>query len=302
MIHNDIDALSSPKFKNVSFVNNPLIVSDTNTMDQAHKEKAAFVEALIVTIPTIPTISSLGASLLTIVTMTVVCRTNIGRIDLCALRKYLDENPKCLDEGMCVSSKTMGNNAVIFKLCLDLEKGKRNVSAKIFATGSMHITGVHDPVEAVILSDFFCANLYKASEHEHEHEHATSFKTETYEICMINSYFSIPFTVNLLAAKDACAKDDISCVLNLDRHPGLQCKVKAQDAANFTSIFIFSSGKIIVTGARSPGDLVNAYRRTCLMLSTHSADVLLPPAPVKVKGKRGRKKKVVAQEFYGVTL
>ena len=260
-------------------------------MDQAQKAKAAFDEALNVTIPSIATTcDQLGPSVLTVVTMTVVCRTNIGRIDLDSLRKYIDENPKCIDEGMIVSSKTMGNNAVIFKLRLELEKGARNVSAKIFATGSMHITGVHDPVEAVILSDFFCAKL------------SDRFKTETYEICMINSYFSIPSYVNLLTARDACAKDDISCVLNLDRHPGLQCKVKAPNAANSTSIFIFSTGKIIVTGARSPDDLVNAYQRACLMLSSHSADVLLPPPPKKVKGKRGRKKKVVAEEFYGVLL
>lgn len=259
-------------------------------MEKALVDKALFDEALDITIPNMTTsFGDLVPSRLTVVTMTVVCRTNLGRMNLDSLRQYITENPQGIDEGIHISSKTMGNNAVIFKWKQDT----RNIAAKIFATGSMHITGVKNPAEAVFISDFFCRKLTDIDDGKVE------AITDSYEVCMINSYFSIPERINLVAAREACEKDDIQCVLNLDKHPGLQCKVKpSSETKHSTSIFFFSTGKIIITGARSSIDLVVGYRRACMMLSSYSVDVLLPPAPKKEKGKRGRKKKIVTEKFY----
>jgi TATA-box binding protein (TBP) (component of TFIID and TFIIIB) len=231
-----------------------------------------------------------------IATMTIVCRTSLGKVDVHSLRSAIDANPQGISEEINMSNKTMGNSSVIFKWRQD----SRNIATKVFTTGSFHITGVKNPGEAVIISNFFCKRIDDLSKNGVAFASSSSLQqssfTTSFEICMINSYFSIPHQINL---QKAFALTSTSTVflskLNIEKHPGLQLKSKS----NGVSVFLFSSGKAIVTGARSIVHILDVFGEICGFLSEQKEVICLPlVSKDKPKGKRGRKKKVVKDAFY----
>lgn len=261
-------------------------------MDVATKESKDFADVLHTQIPEAArAYDACRPMALTISTMTVVCKSTLGTVNIATLRSYLVDNPDGIGKGLEMSAKTMGNNAVIMKWKKDVT---RNISAKVFSTGCFHITGVKDPLEAAVISTFFCRQIDQIT------DASIASEFTDYTICMINSYFAIPFDVTLPRLRDCLkgADADVDIVHNPEKHPGLQLKLKAIS----TSVFVFSSGKIIVTGAKSPSDLLNAYKYICNVLEEHFvACCQEKQVHVKVKGKRGRKKKAEQDAFYNNT-
>ena len=228
---------------------------------------------------------------LRISTITIVCKTSLGAINVHALRDHLEQYPDSIEEGVSMSNKTLGNGSVIFKW----KQGQRNVSAQVFTTGSFQIAGVRDPAEAILITHFFCKRLDSLAE---ESDDSTCSCVLSYEICMINSTFAIPFNVNLVEAEDAWRKSTMfsglgSCKFEREKHPGLQIKLEN------VFVFIFASGKVIVTGARHIDNLFHGYKTACGFLSEFVNRICFKASPkAKIPGKRGRKKKQVVEAFY----
>lgn len=220
-------------------------------------------------------------------TMTIICKTNIGTVNIQAFKAYMDEHPDAIDDGISMSSKTMGSSSLIFKWSNE----KRNYSCKVFTNGLLHITGVRDIMEALIIGHFFCVRIDSLND---EDEHTPTSQVVDINICLIVSNFSMPYTLNLVKIFHMWKKadKDTLCKMDLEGRPGLQIKLDA-------SVFLFTSGKIIITGAKTAKELETSYKRILTFIEEHHMDVCSPLIPVvKTKGRRGRKKKEVTDAFY----
>jgi TATA-box binding protein (TBP) (component of TFIID and TFIIIB) len=221
-------------------------------------------------------------------TMTIICKTNIGSVDIQTFKAFMDENPDAIEEGIKMSSKTMGASSLIFKWSND----KRNYSCKVFTNGLLHITGVRDIMEALIIAQFFCVRIDSLND---DADGMPPSQVIDINVCMIVSYFAIPYTLNLTKFFELWRKADKEtfCKMNVESRPGIQIKLDA-------SVFIYSSGKIGITGAKKAQDITTPFKRILSFIEEHHKDLCTPLVPiVKIKGKRGRKKKEVTDAFYG---
>ena len=96
-------------------------------------------------------------------TMTLVCKTNLTPFftKFLKIKEYIKKFP--IENGINLSEKSLGNNALIFKWKQNYETHVKNVAVKVFGNGSLHITGVTSPAEAVIISDYFSSFFLSSS-------------------------------------------------------------------------------------------------------------------------------------------
>ena len=78
-----------------------------------------------------------------------------------------------------------------------------------------------------------------------------------FQICMINSNFQIGFEINRDKLFELLLKDNIKCTYDPNIHACVNIKYNNND--KIISIFIFESGAIIITGARTCQQILSAY-------------------------------------------
>lgn len=260
----------------------------------------------------------LAPSILTINTMTISCKTSLKQFTsfLPCLKEYLTENP--IEDGIILSTSTMGKNAIILKISQkwgeDLEFQK-NIAVKLFGNGAVHITGVTLPSEAVIISDYLCkymSNLpFLKGKMEGEGEGET-IKTTEINVCMIQSTFDLGEQISLPEAYQKWIKERANSIANKEervlfnpeKHHALH--IKFTSVCPSLSSIIFSSGKVIVTGARKPGDLSHAFHEICTFFDNiiRPSSIIYPRVIIeKIPKKRGRKRKIdTVDDYHGITL
>lgn len=263
----------------------------------------------------------LTPSILTINTMTVSCKTSLKQFNsfLPYLKEYLTENP--IEDGIIISTSTMGKNAIILKISQkwgeDLEFQK-NISAKLFGNGAVHITGVTLPTEAVLISDYLCKYmstlpfLREEKGEEGEGEEEITIKTTEINVCMIQSTFDLGEHISLPEAYQRWIKERTNSIANKkervifnpEKHHALH--IKFTSVCPSLSSIIFSSGKVIITGARKPGDLSHAFNEICTFFDniTRPSSIVYPRVIIeKIPKKRGRKRKIdTVDDYNGITL
>lgn len=243
---------------------------------------------------------------LTINTMTVSCKTSLQNFNsiIPALKDYLIEKP--IEDGIELSEKSMGKNVLIFKIPQRWGQNmefRKNISAKVFGNGSIHITGVTSPSEAILVSDYLCRYFYaspilkdKVKVDPNENECP---KTTEVNICMIQSNFDTGVQISLPEAyalwmkeTNDKEKEKTRVVFNTEKHHALH--IKFLSVSPSLSAIIFSTGKVLITGARKPGQLSHAYHKICSFFdnSPTSSSIISPRVVlVKIPKKRGRKRK-----------
>jgi TATA-box binding protein (TBP) (component of TFIID and TFIIIB) len=85
-------------------------------------------------------------------------------------------------------------------------------------------------------------------------------KTEPFRVVMINTNFSINAPVNLMKVIDVLSKDKNFLVsFNPDRYSAVKVKFHPADNTKQVTASVFSTGKIIVTGAETLREIALAY-------------------------------------------
>lgn len=193
-----------------------------------------------------------GFSPLNISTMTVVCQTNSSFIDMEKFVNNFDDN---IDFDAELKKKHRYDTPVVTKR----GKVKKNFfnqatltfkdittkSIKIFTNGKLQMTGITSLLEGQRVAHKVCGLIGKCTE--------TNVIPVSVDIAMINSDFCIRKNVNLLRLMSKIT-GDVMFSYDPDTYPGLKMKY------NNVSIFVFSTGSVVITGSKSVYDLHNAFK------------------------------------------
>jgi TATA-box binding protein (TBP) (component of TFIID and TFIIIB) len=128
-------------------------------------------------------------------------------------------------------------------------------SIKIFPNGSIQVAGCADLFDCQRVIRQLNAFFRDVMGLEHE------LSPDTFRVVMINSNFSLNYNVNLhLTARHFEAYDDIFEVsFEPDRYSAVKIKFKPADDMKRITTSIFSTGKIIITGAETLKEIAFAY-------------------------------------------
>ena len=273
-----------------------------SVLESAQSSSVKFQNVIREEIPSfIETLTNINPTGLKINTMTICCKTKLSELEklpfkMYDLRTYFIENP--FEEGIEVSQKSMGKNVIMFKWTQtygdDNEFSKR-ICCKVFGNGAMHITGVTSPVEAVLICNHFVSRFEShpffvdESKKSEETKESNDF-TSDFTICMIQSSFDTHLRIRLDELYKQWNDSSLSLLFNNEKHHAVQVKFK--EIHKSLSAFIFSTGRILITGAVLPEHLNHAFTKVCSYLDQHSFELTTKRIDiVKIPQKRGRKRK-----------
>ena len=149
---------------------------------------------------------------------------------------------------------TMKNTEFYNQVTIGYHDGYSKKSIKVFPNGSIQVAGCSDLFDCnrIIkqLSYIFkiCLGLDK------------EIPTDSFRVVMINTNFSLNYKVNLFEVSEHFSKNkNFNVSFNPDRYSAVKIKFKPADGMKEVTTSIFSTGKIIVTGAETLKEIVYSY-------------------------------------------
>jgi TATA-box binding protein (TBP) (component of TFIID and TFIIIB) len=149
---------------------------------------------------------------------------------------------------------SLKNTAFYNQVTIGYEDQFSNKSIKVFPNGSFQVAGCSD------LRD--CKRIVRQLTHliQQALELEEPPKTEPFRVVMINTNFSINAPVNLMKVIDVLSVDKNFLVsFNPDRYSAVKVKFHPADNTKQVTASVFSTGKIIVTGAETLREIALAY-------------------------------------------
>jgi TATA-box binding protein (TBP) (component of TFIID and TFIIIB) len=149
---------------------------------------------------------------------------------------------------------SLKNTAFYNQVTIGYEDQFSNKSIKVFPNGSFQVAGCSD------LRD--CKRIVRQLTHlvQQALEIEEPPKTEPFRVVMINTNFSINAPVNLMKVIDVLSVDKNFLVsFNPDRYSAVKVKFHPADNTKQVTASVFSTGKIIVTGAETLREIALAY-------------------------------------------
>lgn len=153
---------------------------------------------------------------------------------------------------------------------LDAETGSR-YCVKLFRNGKMHITGCKSMARALMVADQILRQVKPGCDH---------LLLDT-DIEMLNMDFQASMPLNLKALVDTLEEEELPVSYNPISYPGAKLQL------GFCTVLCFSSGSVIVTGARSIEAARRGYDIFCHILDRHR-DRLVMPSREQKRSKRRR--------------
>lgn len=221
-------------------------------------------------------------------TMTITCKIdtifnvmNIGRyIDLKYDGIVSVRTGRCDDDASnrslitkkVGSQKSKKRKAFYNQVSIGIKTKKKNkiMNVKLFSNGSIQMTGCKsiDNIIDALTKIFLELKVVKATlDHKTNKIIEKPFVVSPdkldiknlydIKICMINSNFSIGFNIDRDRLFDLLIEDKIDCSYDPIIHACVNIKYEYQE--RIISVFVFESGAIIITGARSCTQIIEAY-------------------------------------------
>ena len=161
------------------------------------------------------------------------------------------------------------------------------VNGKLFQNGSVQITGCKSLNNFVIAINTLCKNLC-------EEVHIMDFKNKKvikkpftsdinktrieeitkFNIVMINSNFDLGYKIDREALYSITKKENLPAIYEPIKHACVNIKYK-YDIKKTISIFVFESGKVIITGSNESDHIIKAYQFINNLLNKYKHDILL---------------------------
>ncbi len=160
--------------------------------------------------------------------------------------------------------KNIFNNCFIFSL---EHMDSKNISVKIFINGKLQITGcknieiAKNIVNIIVNIIEYMDNIYSIIENKQ------TFKLDSLEIAMINSGFKLNFEINQYLLASQLKPDDIIKYVSFqpDKYCGINIK-----CINNTSVFIFRSGAVNISGSKNTDNLKKIYNHIINILKNYN--------------------------------
>jgi TATA-box binding protein (TBP) (component of TFIID and TFIIIB) len=132
-------------------------------------------------------------------------------------------------------------------------------AVKIFSNGSVQVAGCADLFDCIRIINqlIFLFDELKCEK---------TFSVSSFSVVMINTNFSLNYNVNLIKIIEHFSRSGIFKVsFEPDRYSGVLIKFKPAADMKQVTVCIFSTGKIIITGAETLKEVVFAYN----IINTH---------------------------------
>ena len=128
-------------------------------------------------------------------------------------------------------------------------------SLKIFRNGRMHVTGCASPMQFLDVASAACKMIQDTA--GVIAEDGGNVGVVDFNIEMINLNFEAPTPLFLQELNRTCASMGYTASYDADTYPGLNVKIPAGD--RHVTALLFKSGKVIITGAKTPEELDAAH-------------------------------------------
>jgi TATA-box binding protein (TBP) (component of TFIID and TFIIIB) len=232
-------------------------------------------------------------------TMTVTCQTFATSINIPLLR---NKHADFFDNSIEISTKgSRFKNCAILRVPFSSENhnNSRKIAINVFKSGAFNFTGIRDFRETSIVADNLLKAMWQHGVIGEVGDNTADFPDEpimSTQLRMLNTVFGMPFDINLPVLHQVIRERFPTSIskYNPESHPGVQLKI------HDTSVFMFASGKIIVAGCKDFVKMISTYQTivgfvndTFERYSRHKV------VEVKVKAKRGRKRKADAAIMFG---
>ena len=223
---------------------------------------------------------------LRISTMTITCNLNtlisienIGKyINLCSGNivciKYGNNKVRTLIKLKKTNKKSKRKQKNFYNqatIIIDV-KNKRRVNVKVFKNGAIQMTGCKSIDNFVDAMSTLCNELIKKKaifdktekkiikkEFVTKPENVNISDIYNFQIRMINSNFHIGFSVNRENLYKLITKAGIRCSFEPCIHACVNIKYNYKNKDTI-SIFVFESGSIIITGAKTKSHIIDSYK------------------------------------------
>lgn len=202
-----------------------------------------------------------------ITTITMTCRFFEDRIDIARIREYFNAHTEvrirrkgALTDG---NTWTMRHSDSEFynQVTIGYEDSYTVKAVKVFPNGSFQVAGcadLYDCRRVCAQLAFILSTIFKKP-----------MTTDTFKVVMINTNFALNQSVNLMEVFDTLShKYEVS--FNPDRYSAVKIKFRPRPNMKQVTASVFSTGKIIVTGAETLQEIVFAYDILNKELSTTS--------------------------------
>lgn len=149
---------------------------------------------------------------------------------------------------------SLKNTTFYNQITLTYEDCYSTKSVKIFPNGSIQVAGCNDIINCkhVIASLVYILGLFDPE---------IVPPVDSFRVVMINSNFSLNYNINLMMTADHFERysDVFKVSFEPDRYSAVKVKFKPAEDMKEITTSIFSTGKIIITGAETLKEIVFAY-------------------------------------------
>jgi TATA-box binding protein (TBP) (component of TFIID and TFIIIB) len=145
---------------------------------------------------------------------------------------------------------------------------KSRKSVKLFPNGSVQVAGGSDIVDCDKIYMYISAIVSQILKRD--------LQIKTYNIHMINSNFSLNSYVNLDEIYEIFNLGGHDATFNPDRYSAVKIKM-APLTKHVVTVSIFSSGKIIVTGATTLDEIAATYQEILKLVQENSRRIVVAP-------------------------
>jgi len=188
------------------------------------------------------------------ITTITMCSKSLKPIDLAKFReKFKPVTIRRKGSSFDGFKWVMQQTAFYNQVTISTEDVYSRKSVKLFPNGSIQVAGCSHPID--------CARVLKQVAYVIEHVTGTPVEFEPPSIQMINTNFSLNFSVNLRKVIDVFARrPGFKVTFNPERYSAVKLKFEPGKGMKQVTASIFSTGRIIVTGARTLEEIAEAYR------------------------------------------
>ena len=208
---------------------------------------------------------------------TITITSKFGQdIDVPAIREYFNRNTtlSLSTRGKRPVVWTLSNSEFFNQVSIYKEDHKSTKSVKLFPNGSIHVAGCSDLID--------CSRVLKEVSFIVNHITKKRVVASDYTVHMINSNFSLNYSVVLDTIFEIFLCSGYESTFNPDRYSAVKIKISPfDDPKRSVTASVFGSGKVIVTGAKNLAEVSMSYRKLMNVIFSNKSSLYAPTETVE---------------------